>query len=244
MQLDDGFQFGIGAFETIAVYENKAIFIDNHLERLNTTLSFLGIERIVTEKDIQSFLDTKKEDYYALKIMVSEKNLIVTTRPITYTKDKYLLGFETDFSTLKRNNTSPFVFHKTLNYGECILEKRLATKKSLDELIFLNFEDEICEGTTSNIFFVKNKQIFTPKISCGLLSGIMRDYVCKNYDVIEKSIKTLELNDFDECFVTNSLMGIMPVNILADKKFEKREVTTEILNNYFNNVLNGYNPIN
>ncbi len=244
MQLDDGFQFGIGAFETIAVYKNKPIFINEHLQRLNKTLSFLEINRTITEKDISTYIDNKKEDYYALKIMVSEKNLIVTTRPITYTKDKYLIGFETNFSTIKRNNTSPFVYHKTLNYGECITQKRFALKNNLDELIFLNFEDEICEGTTSNIFFVKNNQLFTPKLSSGLLSGIMRDYVCKNYDVIETSIKALDINDFDECFVTNSLMAIMPVNRLFNKRFEKREVTNKIKNNYFDKFLNGYEPIN
>jgi len=151
--------------------------------------------------------------------------------------------FNIDISKIIRNQTSPFVFHKTLNYGECIMEKRTAQEMKLDEMLFLNMNDEICEGTTCNIFFVKKNQLFTPRISSGLLPGIIRDYICRTYSVIEAVITPSQISEFDECFVTNSLLGIMPVHRLAEKIFVKRAITNQILNDYFQNVFVLQNPV-
>ena len=40
---DEGYWFGLGAFETIWVYKNKAVFIDEHLDRLKNAVNFLNI---------------------------------------------------------------------------------------------------------------------------------------------------------------------------------------------------------
>lgn len=236
MIFDDGYQYGIGAFETIAVYKRKALFLNEHLERLNKTLRFLEIPKVITEHDLEPYLVEETTNYYALKILVSEKNIIIKKREIPYNKTHYHKGFDLEFSSIKRNHTSPFVFHKTLNYGECILEKRRAKEMKLDELIFLNLKNEICEGTVCNIFFVKENHIFTPKLSCGILPGIIRNYICQTYDVTEVIITPSQISDFDECFVTNSLIGIMPVRRIGENFFKKRTRTTKLSKNYVSTI--------
>ena len=42
--LDDGFSFGLGAFETIAVEHGTPIFLEQHLQRLRTAAVFLQID--------------------------------------------------------------------------------------------------------------------------------------------------------------------------------------------------------
>lgn len=44
----------------------------------------------------------------------------------------------------------------------------------MDERIFLNTKGQICEGTVSNIFFVRDGRIYTPAIDSGLLPGTVR----------------------------------------------------------------------
>lgn len=237
MILDEGYQYGLGAFETLAVYNRKPIFLQEHLNRLNKTLSFLGINQIIKEDDIYAYIADGPLDYYGLKILVSDKNVIINNRNIPYKKSDYDRGFFIDFSSIRRNHTSPFVYHKTFNYGECIMEKRNAHKMGLDDLLFLNWNNEICEATCCNIFFIKKDKIFTPHISCGILPGIIREYLCQTFDVIETIIKPSDILNYDECFVTNSLMGIMPVKRLADKIYEKREMTYMIAEDYFKNIL-------
>lgn len=237
MILDEGYQYGLGAFETIAVYKNKALFLKEHLQRLNDTLEFLSIQRIITEKDIQSYISKDILDYHALKVIASEKNVLFTTKSIPYTEAHYSKGFNIRYSDIRRNETSPFVYHKTLNYGECILEKRKALSMNIDEMVFLNSQGMICEGTSCNIFFVKEGKILTPNISCGILPGILRDYICKIYDVAEIEIKPSQVSEFEECFVTNSLMGIMPVRKLEEIEFKKNDLTKKIADEYFRKLV-------
>lgn len=136
------------------------------------------------------------------------------------------------FSEVRRNESSPFTYHKTLNYGECILEKRQAAVRGLDEVVFLNGKGEICEGAVSNVFFVRKGKVFTPEISCGLLPGIMRGYVMECCDVEERKILPDSLEEFEECFVTNSLMGIMPVSRLGTCEFARRDTAKYLQEKY------------
>ena len=46
--LDDGFCFGLGAFETIAVMYGQPVFLEPHLKRLREALDFFGIPDPVT----------------------------------------------------------------------------------------------------------------------------------------------------------------------------------------------------
>ena len=54
----------------------------------------------------------------------------------------------------------------------------------------------------------------------------------EKYDVEEKVIYTHEVCNFDEMFLTNSLMGIMPVYRFEEHNFEKRECADYILREY------------
>jgi 4-amino-4-deoxychorismate lyase len=123
-----------------------------------------------------------------------------------------------------------------MNYGDNILEKRLATKRGIDEPIFVNTKNEICEGACSNLFFVKNGKIFTPTLSCGLLAGTMRRYVMANFEVQETIITPEMIDSFEEIFLTNALMGIMPVAKWGEYTYSSHKVTTKILNRYQTDV--------
>ncbi len=141
-------------------------------------------------------------------------------------------GFALDYSKILRNETSPFTYMKTLNYADNILEKRLAKQRGYDEPIFLNTKGELSEGATTNLFFVSGKKLFTPALSCGLLDGILRQYLLKNYQVEECIIKPEQVSDFDEMFVTNSLLGIMPICRLGEHKFTRRTITNQLMQTY------------
>ena len=54
---DDGFYFGIGAFETIAVEEGIPQLLAWHLERLRDSLAFFGIDQSVEEQEVLAYLN-------------------------------------------------------------------------------------------------------------------------------------------------------------------------------------------
>ena len=235
--LDEGYQFGLGAFETIAVEENCPVFLEWHLERLREAIDFFGFSWKITEEEVWQQLRREPIVHGALKVIVSNRNVVFLTRENHYTQEQYQRGFRMEFSPVRRNETSPLVYYKTMNYGDCILEKRRAGTLGLDELIFLNMRGEISEGTTTNIFFGKNGKLYTPRKECGLLPGVMRRYVMSEMETEETVMIPEQLQKFDECFVTNSLVGIMPAASLAGYTFEKRETADWLRKKYLSQIV-------
>ncbi len=133
-------------------------------------------------------------------------------------------GFITDYSAVRRNETSPLTYHKTLNYGDCLMEKRSFRKRGIQEPIFLNTKGELSEGATTNIFFVKDKDIIAPPMSCGMLPGIIRKYIYDSCKIKERILTPDMILDYDEMFLTNSLLGIMPVKKLGSHSFKSQEI--------------------
>ena len=241
IELDDGYSFGLGLFETILLYKGKPAFLDEHLARINKSVVDLGLNIGKLEKnEVFQYLNNSKNilEYEVLKIVLSEKNRLFLKREYTYTEKDYQKGFSLNISKVRRNETSIFTFYKTLNYGDNILEKRKSKKMGYDEPIFLNSKNQITEGATSNIFVVVRDKIYTPKLSCGLLNGIVRQYIISNYDVTESEIDLEFLNNADEIFLTNSLLGIIPVNNLEKKVFKSQKISKEIFNSYKKYIMN------
>lgn len=247
INLDDGYSFGLGTFETIYVYKGKIIFLDEHLERLNSAIKKINLPvDFVKKEEVEKFVKenfSKEVDNEAFKILVSEKNKIFLKRDCNYNEETYKKGFNLNIAEAYRNEKSVFTYCKSLNCGDSILEKRRSKNLGFDEPLFLNSKKQITEGATSNIFFVKENKIYTPPLTCGLLNGTLRRYIIskfKNkYEIIEKEIYLEDLKDFDEVFITNSLFGVMPVNkIEIDKtenySFKKREIANIIFEDYKN----------
>lgn len=249
--LDECFQFGLGAFETIGIEQGIPILLDKHLKRLERAADFLKLgslsEQGITARKIEKYLEEQKMrtevqkefrnlEHCALKIMLTKENMVYSLRANHYTPEKYEKGFFIDISAVKRNETSPLVYHKTMNYGDCILEKRNAAAAGMDERLFLNTKEQISEGTVSNVFFVRKGVICTPEVSCGLLPGILREYLCESEEVRETDIYVRDLKWYQECFVTNSLMGIMPVRQIGGVRFKEDTVTKELMKKYQKNI--------
>ena len=127
---------------------------------------------------------------------------------------------------------------KSINYLENLIEYEKAQNKGYNEAIFLNIEGNVAEGCTTNIFLVKNNKLITPKVSSGILPGVVRQWVIDNYSCEEKYITKDELLHADEVFLTNSVVGIIKVSSIEEIQF-KDNVTEDIRKVYNNIVLGG-----
>ncbi|MEI3340450.1 MAG: aminotransferase class IV [Eubacterium sp.] len=233
---DDGFFFGLGVFETIAVENGKPVLLQKHLSRMHQGLKQLGIENVsvrdLDEMFLQNYINEKNIQRGAIKIIVTEKNLLLTNRVNPYTHRDYERGFSVILSNLTRNETSPFTFLKSLNYGECILEKRRARSRGADEPVFLNTRGFLTEGATTNLFLVKQGEIITPGLKNGLLNGTVREWVMEHYPVAERDVTWEEALLSDEIFLTNALLGVMPVSHCGVREFSVHDTARQILLDY------------
>lgn len=244
VNIDTAFFFGKGVFETILVKE-KPIFLEKHIERLNSGARELGIKRKVTLKEVYKVLNELNINNIALKVVLTDYNVVITTREIPYDISQYKEGFKIIVSKVRRNSTSRLTYIKSINYIENLIEKENANERGFNEVIFLNENDKITEGSCSNLFFVKGKEIFTPCKKQGLLDGIMRKWIVHNYSVHEGEYTLADIYKADGVFLTNSLMGIMKVVYIENSNensysmvYEANELVEQIQRDYNLLILN------
>lgn len=122
--------------------------------------------------------------------------------------------------------------HKTLNYFSRLAALRAANNRGAGEALWFNVHNYLESGSISNVFLVKDKKLLTPPTPADLndsvvaakapysksaaLPGVTRQAVLELAAAasIEVQIRALSINDLleaDECFLTNSIMRLMPV---------------------------------
>ncbi|WP_302653548.1 aminotransferase class IV [uncultured Clostridium sp.] len=223
VKLDGGFYFAQGVFETILI-KKEAIFLEEHINRLNKSIDIMNLGEHINTKFIKNFIKEEKLKNIVLKIVVTEKNIVFSTREIKYSKEDYENGFKIKLSYVLRNPTSRMTYIKSLSYNENLYEYNKANKEGFNEVVFSNIYGNIAEGATSNIFIIKDKKIYTPKISDGILPGVVRNWVIENFKVCEKHLNKKDLYSADEVFITNSVLGIMKVVQFEEKKYNTNVV--------------------
>ena len=176
--LDEGYQFGLGVFETINLTGGRLVMLDRHLDRLRRGARALDIDapdddtlraHIAEHLDAAELPDGRS---FAVKLMVSSANVIVTHRPNPYADWAQDRGLRLRWCRAWRNECSPLTAHKTLNQGDNILESRSARRLGFDSAVYLNTRGDICETTNANLFFVRDGRLYTPDERCGLLPAV------------------------------------------------------------------------
>lgn len=214
LEPDEGFFFGRGVFETIHV-TNRALFLEEHLERMDNGACFLGIKRQITRETVEKLITGNGIGNCALKITLTSANTVMTTRPLPYEEALCETGISAMMGISRRNADSRLVSIKSTAYAENLLEREAAAAQGCREAILLNGDGFLAEGSASNLFFVREGVLFTPSADCGLLPGIVRAFVIRGFPVREGRFLLSDLLEADEVFLTNSLMGVMGVSELT-----------------------------
>jgi len=213
-----------GVFETMRVKEGKVAYFDEHIARIIKSCRFFKINllcsRAKLRKLVQSAIEKSHFKDARLKVIISQLNRktniqIQLSKYTPYLPKKYREGFRVMVSPFRQRELK-LSRHKTMIRLLYDLSLEEAKKKGCDDAIILNKSGHLAEASRSNIFFVKEGKLFTPSLACGCLEGITRKAVM---NIAEKNkIKVCEgkfnLEDIvcaDEAFLTNSLMGIMPI---------------------------------
>lgn len=228
---DHGFTVGDGAFETLKVIKGQPVALTRHVERLIHSLDCIGIELnseeilrkainevIVANKDLGDVMrmritytsgvgplgsDRTKENF-TLVVAVSPEAIWPETAIVTTVGDP-------------RNDRSMLAGAKTTSYAQNAALLNVAKKLGAHEAIMPNTKGELCEGTGSNIFVVKDGQVLTPALSSGCLGGITRALVVQWFDVKEVNLPMSVLTDVDEAFLTSSTRDIQPISKIDNR---------------------------
>ena len=173
-------------------------------------------------------------------------NVFITAAPFeAYPADFYKRGMTVVL--LDDQKLNPYDLqagHKTLNYFSRLAGLRTATRSGAGEALWFDVHNFLQSGSISNVFIVKNKRLITPPTpddmkdpfinrrtpypKSSVLPGITRAAVIElakreSIDVDTNAIDVSALLDADEVFLTNSIMGVMPVCRVEKKPIGEEE---------------------
>jgi 4-amino-4-deoxychorismate lyase len=105
------------------------------------------------------------------------------------------------------DSADPWLRHKTTR--RALYDRVRATlADAVDEALFLNERDEVCEGTITNLFFDRGQGLRTPPLGCGLLPGVLRtELSCPEEVLLAKDLGLVQL------WVGNALRGLIPARL-------------------------------
>ena len=115
---------------------------------------------------------------------------------------------------LDRND--PLLAHKTTR-REIFDKARAEQPRSLvDELVLLNQDGQLCEGTITNIFLADRRGILvTPALHCGLLPGVLREQLVAQGRARESELDAQAIANSNEIYVGNSLRGLVRARLVC-----------------------------
>jgi len=241
---DHGFLYGDGIFEGIRAYHGRVFKLDEHLKRLYESAKSIQLNIGITKAEMQEIVfETLRRnglsDAY-IRLVVSrgkgDLGLDPTKCPAAaifciadqikiFEPRMYEQGLEVVTVAIRRNNhdsLSPRI--KSLNYLNNILAKIEANQAGVVEGVMLNQDGYVTEGTSDNIFILRDGVLLTPPLSAGLLEGITRDSVLQlsgqlGIVVREELFTRHDLYTADECFLTGTAAELIPVT-----KVDGREI--------------------
>jgi branched-chain amino acid aminotransferase group I len=238
--LDHGFLYGYGLFETMRAYNGRIFRLDAHITRLRCSAESIGLTHsiLTTEEGKQSLkaacmatLEANELSDARIRLTVSAgegdmmpdlttcsgPTVLITARSLaSLPPEKYSTGFKAAISFLRRNSQSPLSRLKSICYMENIIARTTARAGGYDEVLFLNEQGYLAEGSTTNVFLVSHGELITPCFESGVLPGITRDAVLEiartsNTKATERWVELNELVEAEEAFLTNSLLELMPL---------------------------------
>lgn len=121
------------------------------------------------------------------------------------------------FSRIQTDPTSRYLYHKTTMRKTYNDARELAAQMKLFEILFTNTEDEVTEGSITNIFIKKDGLIFTPPLRCGVLNGIFRQFLLNQGHVQERILRRQDIDAADSVYVGNSVRGLVQVTVQPDQ---------------------------
>jgi branched-chain amino acid aminotransferase len=232
-----GLNYGIGFFEGVRCYltpDGPAIFrLHDHIRRLARSAS---IYMVRLPYDVATLVKACKdvvrdngmdECYIRPIIFLGEgehpltapyRTAIICMEGGPFVGAPKTAGIAAKISSFHRmtSNSIPPSAKATGQYLNSFLALTEALSCGFDEAILLNSSGYVADGWAHNVFVVRDSILVTPPVSAGALAGVVRDAVMvlareDGIEVREDGLTRTDLYGADECFMTGTAAGILPV---------------------------------
>ena len=254
---DHGSWLGSTVFDGARYFDGVAPDLLAHCERLNQSAKAMGLVPTYSEKEIYDLIIEGLANY--------TKQSAVYIRPMYWgigngysaiVPDADNIGFcicleeipmasDTNTTTLTRTSFHRPILTDNLCNAKagCLYPNNArmlqeASTKGFNNALVADAVGNVAETATSNVFLVKDGEIFTPIPNGTFLAGITRSRHIQNlksdgYQVNECVLKFEDFSRADEVFLTGNMTKITPVSLFDDIKYEIGPVTKRARSLYF-----------
>jgi 4-amino-4-deoxychorismate lyase len=109
--------------------------------------------------------------------------------------------------------TDPWLSVKSTERG-LYDQTRASLPEGVEEVIFLNTDGAVCEGTITNIFVDRGEGLETPSLSCGVLPGVLRESLIAGGTAREAVLTPDDLAGARALYAGNALRGLIPARLV------------------------------
>ena len=254
---DHGSWLGSTVFDGARYFNGVAPDLLAHCERLNQSAKAMGLVPTYSEKEIYDLILEGLANY--------TKQSAVHIRPMYWgigngysaiVPEAANIGFcicleeipmasDTNTTTLTRTSFHRPILTDNLCNAKagCLYPNNArmlqeASTKGFNNALVADAVGNVAETATSNVFLVKDGEIFTPIPNGTFLAGITRSRHIQNlksdgYQVNECILKFEDFSRADEVFLTGNMTKITPVSLFDDIKYEIGPVTKRARSLYF-----------
>jgi D-alanine transaminase len=229
---DRGLLFSDSLYEVTTVINGKLIDFNNHMKRLDRSMTELKFKKLLNHEDILAFhrklieLNNLKEGMIYLQVTrgVVDRSFDMPKDEIkptvlAFTQEKIIIDSESAKNGIKVMTLDDMRWKrcdiKTTQLLYASMAKTEATEKGFDDAWMIR-QGYITEGSSSNAWIIKGKIIMTRHSDNLILSGITRDAIFKcakdlGYEVVTKNISLQDAQSAHEAFITSATACVMPV---------------------------------
>ena len=236
-------------YEVIRVIDGVALFLEDHFLRLEISMQIQGLLIQISYSDFKQNiaelvrLNHKKEGNVKFVYSVAEGNVhwVFSFIPHNYPiPENYQFGVTTDFLFAERQNPNA----KVVQVGIRDLANQMIADRKLYEVLLVDRDGMITEGSRSNVFFVKSDVFYTAPDNM-ILVGITRIKVFDclkelGYTIVEEAVSANEIDDFDAVFLTGTSPKILPIRSIGKRLFDVQNRAVIKLMDSYNQMIREY----
>jgi len=222
---------GISIYEVIRIENGVALFLEEHLDRIfqSSDISNLSINESYCDFEtlISELIKKNETQEGKIKIIIryedngkEEKDLLIYFTPQIFpSREEYAYGVKLGICNAIRINPNAKIY----NTDKRKKANEIINKENIYEVLLVNKDGFITEGSRSNVFFIQEDKLITPP-STEVLNGITRKHIfdiCKlnNIPLIENKVHQSDVLNMDAIFLTGTSINVLPVKNLGKKEF-------------------------
>jgi aminodeoxychorismate lyase len=252
---DRGFMYGDGLFETMRVCNGRPFRMAQHLERMMRGADFLKIKCPFTPRELQEFagqlIGQNQMPEAVLRVTLtrgpgergytpqidSQPTVVMTLHAAPPMDVGNPVQWRLITSSYRIPAADPLSSFKTMSKLVHIMARLEAVEKDADEALLVNTNGEVAETASGNLFWVYQDNICTVPTGRGVLPGITRSVVleiCRTLGLPTNKcvIKPRALRNSEGIFITQSVLGIVPVTALDGEPVAPSSLLDPVLRAY------------